>query len=302
LSPDFATQSKATKAIFDGFFFSYLGEILSDLPSSRLRDSLFYSLEAGGKRFRPVLLLGASTEPNQHSFSKNALILASAVECLHTYSLIHDDLPSMDNDDFRRGKPTNHKVFGEATAILAGDALNSLGFFLVSKLESTDAHLISDCYAILHKGVGATGMVQGQWEDLEAEKNPDVRKESFLYSIHAKKTGALIVASLLLGNRLQKDWSRYASPLADYGALVGSIFQIKDDILDEEGEKEEIGKTPGKDRTSGKMTFPSFFGMEKAKSLLQEKIGKALRLVPLLPEHLQSFYQGLPISVVQRKN
>ena len=131
---------------------------------------------------------------------------AAALECIHTYSLIHDDLPAMDDDDYRRGVLTCHKKFSESTAILAGDALNSYGFYLISQLKTNDSELLIDILKLLHEGAGGFGMVSGQMEDLQLENNPNLFNEKTLDSIHNKKTGALIVASLLIGNRLTEDW------------------------------------------------------------------------------------------------
>ncbi|GBF43349.1 geranyltranstransferase [Leptospira ellinghausenii] len=267
-----------------------------------------YSLKAGGKRVRPIFVLNSFFEPNKltqgiGSHNLSVLLASLAVECIHTYSLIHDDLPAMDDDDTRRGKPTCHKQFDEATAILAGDTLNSLSFYLLSMMDSEDPFLIRDSIQILHKGAGLKGMIQGQMEDIEEEKNPSNRdRESKLLSIHEKKTGALIESSFLLGNRLRPDWKERESVLSSYAKEIGLLFQITDDILDVEGNLEELGKTPGKDAKAGKLTYPSLYGMEKTKSLRSDSVNKAITLATELSSMNHEFFLGLPKYIAERKN
>ncbi|MCW7461121.1 polyprenyl synthetase family protein [Leptospira limi] len=295
-----------SKQIFDSFFESYTPTLFS--PKSRITEACLYSLKAGGKRVRPIFVLNSFFEPNKLTQSietqNHSVLLASlAVECIHTYSLIHDDLPAMDDDDTRRGKPTCHKQFDEATAILAGDTLNSLSFYLLSMMDSEDPFLIRDAIQILHKGAGLKGMIQGQMEDIEEEKNPSkTDQESKLLSIHEKKTGALIESSFLLGNRLRPDWKERESVLSSYAKEIGLLFQITDDILDVEGNLEELGKTPGKDAKAGKLTYPSLYGMEKTKSLRSESVNKAISLATELSSMNHEFFLGLPKYIAERKN
>jgi geranylgeranyl pyrophosphate synthase len=219
-----------------------------------------YSIFAGGKRLRPALVLlgaraaGADDGP--------VLPVACAVEMVHTYSLIHDDLPSMDDDDLRRGRPSCHKVFGEAQAILAGDALHTLAFETLAALPdpATAATLVRE----LARACGTFGMVGGQAADLEAEgRPPDV---AVVEGIHRRKTGALLLASLRMGALASGASPATLRRLSEYGERLGTAFQIVDDVLDEEGARAELGKTPGKDRQRGKMTYPAAVGIEASRT------------------------------------
>ncbi|XDD46584.1 polyprenyl synthetase family protein [Leptospira sp. WS39.C2] len=306
MSKSFPEILQNSKQLFDTFFDSYTPKLFS--PKTRITEACLYSLQAGGKRVRPIFVINSFFEPNKIpqkiDLSNHSVLIASlAVECIHTYSLIHDDLPAMDDDDTRRGKPTCHKQFDEATAILAGDTLNSLSFYLLSLVEPTDGHLIRDLIHILHRGAGITGMILGQMEDIEEEKNPRIaNRESKLHSIHEKKTGALIESSFLLGNRLRPDWSEREAVLSRYAKEIGLLFQITDDILDVEGNLEELGKTPGKDAKVGKLTYPSLYGMEKSKSLRAESLNKAITIAKELPSLDHEFFIGLPKYIAERKN
>ncbi|PJZ46826.1 polyprenyl synthetase family protein [Leptospira brenneri] len=306
MSSSFLQILKTSKQLFDSFFESYTKKLFQ--PQTRITDACLYSLRAGGKRIRPIFVLNSFLNPEavmrESGFHnhKPAYLAALAVECIHTYSLIHDDLPAMDNDDTRRGMPTCHIQFDEATAILAGDALNSISFYLLSLLEPTDPNAIRDSIQILHKGAGMNGMILGQMEDIEEEKNPSTSdQESRLCSIHEKKTGALIEASFLLGNRLRPDWLERESVISSYAKEIGLLFQITDDILDVEGNLEELGKTPGKDAKAGKLTYPSLYGLETAKKLRDESVTKAISLVSELPSLNNEFFLGLPKYIAERK-
>lgn len=268
---------------------------------SILKEAMNYSVAAGGKRVRPLFLLAVlDILKVEHC---EALTVGSIIEMVHTYSLIHDDLPAMDNDDTRRGKPTCHKQFDEATAILAGDTLNSLSFQLLSMMDANDPNLLRDSIQILHQGAGMTGMILGQMEDIEEEKNPSSNaRESKLESIHEKKTGALITSSFLLGNRLRADWKEREFVLTRYAKEIGLLFQITDDILDVEGNLAELGKTPGKDAKAGKLTYPSLYGLEKSKLLRDQTLGKAISLAAELPSLHNEFFLGLPKYIAERKN
>ena len=230
-----------------------------------------YSLTAGGKRIRPFLVF---------SFCKlckgsqnNALILASAIEMVHTYSLIHDDLPCMDNDDFRRGKPTNHKVFGEATAVLAGDALLTEAFARISESNLNDKAKIR-AISVLAKRAGILGMVGGQEIDLSSE-GKSISLETLL-SLQKKKTGMLIEAACLLGCIAADCYDEEKlSAAVEFANAFGLAFQITDDILDATGSFEELGKTIGSDEKESKNTFVSHFGTENAKNEAQKYINIA---------------------------
>lgn len=312
LNDSFLNSLSSTKHLFESYFESQISIVFH--PTSRITDACIYSLKAGGKRIRPIFLLqsfyrGKNFPQSIEDSDKDLLLLAFAIECIHTYSLIHDDLPAMDNDDTRRGFPTCHIQFDEATAILAGDALNSLAFSLVAKISSrsneTDGNLIKDLIYILHNGAGLGGMILGQNLDLLQEKQPvndPLLEKDLLLSIHAKKTGALIESSFLLGNRLREDHLTSVSLIQSYANEIGLLFQITDDILDVEGSKEELGKTPGKDVKSGKLTYPSLFGMQTAKSLKAQSMEKAITLAKQLPKGEQFFFTELPKYIAERKS
>lgn len=302
MAKSFAHFLEAIKSTFDGFFVPYLKSSTLLSPESKLKEAILYSILAGGKRFRPCLVIANSLESLEETPSHNSLLLGASVECIHTYSLVHDDLPAMDNDDLRRGKPTNHKVYGESTAILVGDALNALGFGILGDLDSEDLNLVKDCLRILHKGAGYTGMVLGQWEDIQGEKGQSNFSHQQLSAIHAKKTGALIVTSFLLGNRLRKDFYLFEKATEAYSKSIGLVFQIQDDILDVEGSKENLGKTPGKDQATGKLTYPSLFGLEGSKKLLKEELEKALENTIYLPKSMRDYYEELPKFLANRKS
>src|SRR5208282_493586 len=235
-----------------------------------------YSLFAGGKRIRPALCLAAAAACGGDE--ADALPLACAVECIHTYSLIHDDLPAMDDDDLRRGKPTNHKVFGEGMAILAGDGLLTEAFYLLSSerhaVASIPLSAIIRAINEIADGSGIYGMVGGQAQDLLSEnEEPDPET---LFFIHRCKTAALITAAVKTGGILACCSEERLAGLASYGQSTGLAFQVIDDILDVEGETEVLGKTAGSDEKKKKMTFPKLYGIEesrrKAKGLIEDAV------------------------------
>ncbi|WP_044640379.1 polyprenyl synthetase family protein [Risungbinella massiliensis] len=236
-----------------------------DLPGvpDHLRESMRYSLLAGGKRIRPVLTLATVEALGQDP--EKALEIACAIEMIHTYSLIHDDLPAMDDDDYRRGKPTNHKVFGEATAILAGDALLTEAFGWMAQ-GSAKAGLSSRVMAQLFREAsnmaGIYGMVGGQLSDMEAEKRQVGLAE--LESIHQRKTGALIAFAVRAGALVGGANENLLEALTEYAYHLGLAFQIQDDILDVVGDQEKLGKPIGSDQDNGKSTYPALLGLEGA--------------------------------------
>jgi farnesyl diphosphate synthase len=236
-----------------------------DGDPGRLVEAMGYSLLAPGKRIRPLLAMAAAETVGP--LDDNVRLACASVELIHCYSLIHDDLPAMDDDDFRRGRPSNHKAFGEATAILAGDALQALAFEV---LAHEDTHgdpavrvaLVSE----LAKAVGAHGMVGGQMLDLLAEKEGADMSIGAITHLQRLKTGALISFSCMAGAILGKASEPLRAALSDYAHDLGLAFQIVDDLLDIEGTAQELGKTPGKDQAAGKATFVSILGKERARA------------------------------------
>nr|WP_232345419.1 farnesyl diphosphate synthase [Paenactinomyces guangxiensis] len=241
---------------------------LSGIPAPLL-ESMRYSLLAGGKRLRPVLVL--STVEACGGDEEKALPFACALEMIHTYSLIHDDLPSMDNDDYRRGKLTNHKVFGEAQAILAGDALLTEAFGLMAR-GAKEAGLSADtALTIIEEGArcaGAKGMVGGQVSDLLSENRLISLEE--LESIHRRKTGDLIAFAVRMGARICEVSEPLLAALTRFSYGLGLAFQIQDDILDVIGDQKLIGKPVGSDQEKNKATYPSLLGLEESKQKLME--------------------------------
>ncbi|KXG11216.1 Farnesyl diphosphate synthase [Anoxybacillus sp. P3H1B] len=235
-----------------------------DAPDT-LKDAMLYSLEAGGKRIRPLLLFATL-----HAFGKKSEIglpVACAIEMIHTYSLIHDDLPCMDNDDLRRGKPTNHKVFGEATAILAGDGLLTYAFQLIAGMDNrVSAEVKLKLIAELAKAAGPEGMVAGQMADIEGEGQP--LSLSQLEYIHRHKTGKMLQYSVLAGAWLAGADDAQVAQLDEFASHLGLAFQIRDDILDIEGTEEKMGKKVGSDIENEKVTYPSLLTMDGAKEKL----------------------------------
>ncbi|MEK6257141.1 MAG: polyprenyl synthetase family protein [Planctomycetota bacterium] len=289
----------------------------SDCPET-LREAMAYSLLAGGKRLRPVLVLlaceacGGSVEA--------ALPAACAIEMIHTYSLIHDDLPAMDDDDYRRGRLTNHKVFGEAMAILAGDALLTLAFEVIAR-DTQPGSVAAACCADLASAAGWCGMVAGQVADIEGEKRVDGRglkvegagKEepltlalspqsrgggtrqetdlealtsalAQLEAIHRRKTGRLLCSAVTLGARVAQADAKLVNRLEEFGKRVGLAFQIADDLLDVTGDAAKLGKGVGKDATLGKMTYPALLGVEESRRKADALIDEACRLLEPLGE------------------
>jgi geranylgeranyl diphosphate synthase type II len=233
-----------------------LGAYRTVVPS-QLYDAMEYSLLGGGKRLRPVLAL-ASAESVGGKPEGPVIDFACAVEMVHCYSLIHDDLPAMDDDDLRRGRPTSHKVFGEALAILAGDALLTEAFALVARgLEPARARLV----AMLAEAAGARGMVGGQADDAQAQWP---HQAEFLEALHLRKTGALIAVACAGGARAAGASDMEVSSLNDYGLHLGLAFQICDDLMDLAGDPKKMGKSKGSDARKGKVTFPSLLGNEEA--------------------------------------
>ncbi len=238
------------------------------IPSA-LAEAMRYSLLAGGKRLRPVLLLAS----HDMLLNEEASVLpfAAAVEMIHTYSLIHDDLPAMDNDDLRRGRPTSHKAFGEAAAILAGDALLNLAYEVMARSRHPRA---IEALAVIAGAAGSSGMIAGQSADIWMEsRTPDA---GMLAYIHRHKTADLISAPVVAGMILAGADERLVERGREYGLRLGLAFQIVDDLLDEMGDEEKMGKRLRKDRSAGKLTWPGIYGMEGAKQEARAQINLAL--------------------------
>lgn len=240
-------------------------------------EAMRYSLEAGGKRLRPILTLAAAetvagTSASAETAIDLALPAACAVELIHTYSLIHDDLPAMDDDSLRRGRPTNHVVYGEGMAILAGDGLLTEAFALLSN-EPRDPNLADRkirTIQVIADAAGGRGMVGGQAIDLLAVGSATL-DESSLQDMHARKTGALIRAAAIAGAIMGGGSDEAIRAVSEYGRHLGLAFQIVDDILDVEGDVKDLGKTAGKDAKAGKPTYPSTFGLDASRCLAAER-------------------------------
>lgn len=236
-------------------------------------EAMRYSLLAGGKRLRPILCL-ASCELAGGTISM-AIPTACAVEMIHTMSLIHDDLPAMDNDDYRRGQLTNHKVYGENIAVLAGDGLLSYAFeFIATKTENVPPQQVLQVIAHLARASGAAGLVSGQVVDMESEGKTDVSLETLNY-IHAHKTGALLETCVVCGAILASASEADLQRLSRFAQNIGLAFQIVDDILDITATQEELGKTAGKDVQAGKVTYPSLWGIEESRRQASQLVADA---------------------------
>ncbi|MEX5218139.1 MAG: polyprenyl synthetase family protein [Nitrospira sp.] len=245
-----------------------------DQPPTTLHESMRYSLFAGGKRVRPILAIAAAEAVGDPGDA--ILPIASSLELIHTYSLIHDDLPSMDDDDYRRGKPTNHKVYGEAMAILAGDALLTMAFELCSQTKALDLDPAQQVRLVheLAVGSGNRGMVGGQVLDIQAE-NKDIDLAT-LQSIHKHKTGMLIRAAVRMGALTAGATESQLASLTAYAEDIGLAFQIADDVLNVTGTREELGKNPNTDAQRGKKTYPTFYGVDGAKQLADDCVSRAV--------------------------
>jgi geranylgeranyl diphosphate synthase type II len=258
-------------------------------PAAKLNEAMRYAVMAGGKRLRPIIAISCHEAASGES--GDVVEPAAALEMIHTYSLIHDDLPAMDNDDLRRGRPTTHRAYGEAEAILAGDALLTLAFEVLGsrpegpRLEGRR----SECVAVAARRSGASGMVGGQMADLEAEER-DVDND-LLRWIHLHKTGALIAASAEIGAIHAGADLSLRSVFSRFGESIGLAFQIADDILDCTSTAEQLGKTPGKDAKAGKATYPALFGLQASRKRAVELVEEAaahLRPLGFLTEPLEA--------------
>lgn len=273
--PEF--EIKAYLASRAGHINGILESILSDFPmDSTIKDAMAYSLLAGGKRIRPILCIAAAEAVGK--FPNGLHDAAAAIECIHTYSLIHDDLPAMDNDDVRRGKPTNHVAFDEATAILAGDGLLTLAFNVIADAALKDqdySHLWLSAIQIISKAAGHCGMIEGQMRDTHCEGQQMSVEQ--IQQIHSLKTGALITASVQTGAILSNATDNQFKSLTVYAENVGLAFQVIDDILNVEGDPQKMGKAVGTDRQKHKNTYPALLGLDQSKAFSKKLIDDALQ-------------------------
>ena len=268
------------------------------LRPDRLHEAMRYSVLGGGKRIRPVLLLAACEAVG--GAARTALPAACAVEMIHAYSLIHDDLPAMDNDDLRRGRPTNHKVYGEATAILAGDGLLTEAFALLSRSDVLPGVASADRLAIINllaTHAGTRGMVGGQMVDMEVEGSP-IDLPTLEY-IHTHKTGTLIKAAVEIGALIGGAAPEQREALQRYAAAAGLAFQIADDILDVTAVTAELGKHSGSDQQRGKATYPAFLGLAEAQQRARELNDIAINSLQLFGEEAQPL-RAIACYIVKR--
>ncbi len=248
-----------------------------------LKESMRYSIEAGGKRVRPLLVLAVMEDAlGADNTLEERYAIAAAIELIHTYSLIHDDLPAMDDDDYRRGKLTNHKKFGEAMAILAGDAMQAMAFQSIAEAYAIPADMRIELVQLLAKASGADGMVGGQVLDLEGETRQLSLEE--LEHVHIHKTGALLTYSIEAGAILSRMCEYERSELKRYAHHIGLAFQIKDDILDVTSTTEQLGKPANSDEASEKSTYPAILGLAQSKDQMESHYTQAIDAIAFFQE------------------
>ncbi len=267
-------------------------------PEKELLESMKYSLMAGGKRLRPALVLeGYRLFKDDY---EKAVPFACAMEMVHTFSLIHDDLPAIDNDDLRRGKPTNHKVFGESTAILAGDGLLDYAYKVIaSDLQNLD-NIENKVKAFKIFSDNVFDMIKGEYVDIENE-GKDILISELMY-MHDNKTAALIRASLTMGATLAGATNDEIKVLTEYANIIGLTFQIRDDILGEVGDEKVLGKPIGHDKTKGKRTFVTVLGLDEAKKQLEQKTEEAQNALVKFSKYNTDFFNELAIFIKERNN
>lgn len=275
---------------------------LEEGHQKRVLEAVNYSFMAGGKRLRPMFVIESFRLFNGTDFSVVTPFMA-AIEMVHTYSLIHDDLPAMDNDDYRRGRLTNHKRFDEATAILAGDGLLNFAFETIAKAmdEENDPTMLkrmAKANCILSNKAGVYGMIGGQMVDIIKENCPDTTEEE-LYYIHENKTGALIESALMMGAVLAGADDNQLKMMEKVGSCVGHAFQIQDDILDVTGDEKSLGKPVGSDEKNDKVTFVSMKGLDQAKKVQEEYVKEAVNTLHELPFE-NEFLEELLLSLITR--
>jgi geranylgeranyl diphosphate synthase type II len=285
---------KRDGAELDAFFRKILSAP-SDAPK-KLLEAIEYSLMAGGKRLRPALVMESFRAcGGDRSRNASALSAAGAIELIHTFSLVHDDLPAMDDDDLRRGRPTNHKVFGEAMAILAGDAMVTMAFELIA--THADPKLVAPLVRELAAGAGPAGMIGGQVLDMDGERRAQSLDE--LRQIHRMKTGALLTGSCRLGAIAAGADEKSLALITDFGRHMGQAFQIIDDVLDVTSTPEQLGKRTQKDADKGKNTYPALLGLEKSRAEAEHHMNAALAAVGNLGASAKAL-RTLAHFVVQR--
>lgn len=294
---DLKTYLKEKKIVVDEALNAYFPD--DEGPASDLIKAMKYSLFAGGKRLRPILCMAGAEAVDGDG--KDVLAFACALELIHTYSLIHDDLPEMDNDDLRRGKPTNHKVFGEALALLAGDGLLTEAFSMMTAPELTkhlDADIMVKVIGLISGAAGYRGMVGGQVADIQSEgREVDF---SIVEYIHTHKTGALIIASVTSGAMLGRGNESQINAILSYGKNIGLAFQISDDILDIESDSETLGKNVGMDEKMGKITYPRAVGLMKAKKIQSELVEDAIESLGIF-DHKAEPLRMIARYIIERK-
>ena len=268
----------------------------ADEPPERLHEAIRYSVLAPGKRIRAILVIAGAEAVAGEGW--RALPTACALECIHAFSLIHDDLPSMDDDDFRRGRPTNHKVFGEAMALLAGDALLALAFELIAdNAQIVPEDRVVPVMKLISRAAGTAGMVGGQVTDIESEGKEITPEE--LQAIHMRKTGELIRASVMVGAMLSGSSTSELNALEAYGRSVGLAFQIADDILDVVGDEARIGKPVGSDQRQDKITYPRLFGLDESRRRAQQEVEHAIETLSAMGESADAL-RGIARYIVER--
>lgn len=296
----FSDELTRLASMVDGYLKGYFEQMLEELPEKNLAQAMHYSVMAGGKRIRPVLTLAVATMLAVPA--DDVMPLAAALEMIHTYSLIHDDLPAMDNDDFRRGKPTNHVVYGEATAILAGDALLNEAMKLLMKYSLGAGEKMKNALEaalIVANAAGKDGMIAGQIIDMESE-GKQISEET-LKQMHSKKTGALLKASILAPAVYAGIEADAVRRLSEYADCIGIAFQIKDDILDVESSTEELGKPVGSDAKNQKTTYVSLYGLDKARELLAQVTKNAVDALAPFGEKAW-FLKEVALYIASRRN
>lgn len=290
---DFTTYYNNQRKLID----SFLENRLAKKGISKVDDAMAYSLLAGGKRIRPVLLMATAEALGVKGY--NYLPVACGLEMIHTYSLIHDDLPCMDDDDYRRGRLTNHKVFGEAMAVLAGDGLLTLAFEVMLEQKNVDPRVLIETVREMAMCAGNFGMVGGQGLDLENEGKSISAEE--LRKMHAGKTGALFIAAVRGGAHLAGANEQELLALTKFADLLGLAFQITDDILDVEGTTEALGKPAGSDEKNHKSTYVSLYGLEAAKALAEKTVAEALGCLEMFGENAEALRE-ITRLMCSRKN
>ena len=289
-------KNEERSAQYRAFIEEYLKNLyqeFKDEPQKSLFEAMEYSLLAGGKRLRPIFAMDFCRMCGGDW--KNAAPFAAAVEMIHTYSLIHDDLPSMDNDDFRRGRPTNHKVYGEAMAILAGDALLTDAFMVAASAKLPNPQDMGFAISVLAQGAGSLGMVGGQVLDIQAESRELTEQE--VIDIQSRKTGALINDACVLGVIAGGGTEEQIAAAARFAGALGMAFQIRDDMLDVIGTKEEMGKGVGTD--AAKNTFVRLYGLEKCEELVQKYTATAISMLDAFDE--KEYMISLAKSLTDRR-